>query len=209
MMNSILENDVTSSYGNYNLNMQERISIESDYVQQNIIAFKYIRNRDYISASEAYKQCFFLSNKLGNNYKIKDSLCNYGVSLFYCGNFEEALSKLESAFNKITNKEISNNDFLNIQLSAKIISNLIVIYLCLNNFNSALIMIEHLSNILKNFEDSPNLQLNLIKNINYIFFRVESLLNLEYILNELARDNHHQTIIKIVKAFHGYLKQII
>ena len=206
MMNSILENDVTSSYGNYNLNMQERISIESDYVQQNIIAFRYIRNRDYISASEAYKQCLFLANKLGNNYKIKDALCNYGVSLFYCGNFEESLSNLESAFNKITNKEINNNDFLNIQLSAKIISNLIVIYLCLNNFNNALIMIEHLSNILKNFDDSPNLQLNLIKNINYIFFRIESLLNLENTLNELPRDNHHQTIIKIIKAFHGYLK---
>ena len=206
MMNSILENDITSSYGNYNLNMEERISIESDYVQQNIIAFRYIRNRDYMSASEAYRQCLLLANKLGNNFKIKDSLCNYGVSLFYCGNFEEALSNLESAFNKITNKEINNNDFLNIQLSAKIISNLIVIYLCLNNFNNALIMNDHLSNILKNFDDSPNLQLNLIKNINYIFFRVESLINLENILNELPRDNHHQTIIKIVKAFHGYLK---
>jgi len=206
MMNSILENDVASSYGNYNLNMQERISIESDYVQQNIIAFRFIRNRDYIRASEAYKQCLSLANKLGNNFKIKDSLCNYGVSLFYCGNFEDAVSNLESAFNKITYKEINNNDFINIQLSSKIISNLIVLYLCLNNFNNALIMIDHLSNILKNFDDSPNLQLNLIKNINYIFFRVESLINLENILNELPRDNHHQIIIKIVKAFHGYLK---
>ena len=206
MMNSILENDTSSPYGNYNLSMQERIPIESDYVQQNIVAFKYIRNRDYIRASEAYKQCLVLSNKLGNNYKIKDSLCNYGVSLFYCGNFDEAVSNLESAFNKITNKEINNNDFLNVQLSIKIISNLIVLYLCLNNFNNALIMIDHLSNILKNYDNAPNLQLNLIKNINYIFFRVESLVNLDSILNELPRDNHHQIIIRIVKAFHAYLK---
>ena len=206
MMNSILENDVASSYGNYNLNMQERIKIESDYVQQNISAFRYIRSRDYIRASEAYKQCLILSNRLGNNFKIKDSLSNYGVSLYYCGNFDEALTNLESAFNKISNKEINNNDFLNIQLNLKIISNLIVLYLCLNNFNSALIMLDHLSNILKNFDNTPNLQINLIKNVNYIFFRVESLLNLENILNELPRDNHHQIIIKIIKAFHGYLK---
>ena len=45
-----------------------------------------------------------LSNKLGNAFKIKDSLCNYGVSLYYCGNFEEALNNLENAFNKLTNK---------------------------------------------------------------------------------------------------------
>ena len=206
MMNSILENDTSSPYENYNLSMQERIPFESDYVQQNIVAFKYIRKRDYIRASEAYKQCLILANKLGNNYKIKDSLCNYGVSLFYCGNFDEAVSNLESAFNKITNKEINNNDFLNIQLSTKIISNLIVLYLCLNNFNNALIMIDHLSNILKNFDNAPNLQLNLIKNINYIFFRVESLINIDNILNELPRDNHHQIIIRIIKAFHSYLK---
>ena len=206
MMNSILENDVTSSYGNYNLNMQERIKIESDYVQQNIIAFKYIRNREYIRASEIYKQCLILANKLGNSFKIKDSLCNYGVSLFYCGNFDESVSNLENAFNKISNKEINNNDFLNIQLSLKIISNLIVLYLCLNNFKNALIMYEHLSNILKNFDGIPNLQINLIKNVNYIFFRIESLVNIDNVLNDLPRDNHHQIIIKIVKAFHEYLK---
>ena len=206
MMNSILENDVTSSYSNYNLNMQERIKIESDYVQQNINAFKYIRNREYIRASEIYKQCLILANKLGNSFKIKDSLCNYAVSLFYCGNFDEAVSNLENAFNKISNKEINNNDFLNIQLSLKIISNLIVLNLCLNNFKNALIMIEHLSNILTNYDGTPNLQLNLIKNINYIFFRIESLVNIDNLLNELPRDNHHQIIIKIVKAFHSYLK---
>ena len=206
MMNSILENDVTSSYGNYNLNLQERIKIESDYVQQNITAFRYIRSRDYIRASESYKQCLFLSNKLGDSFKIKDSLCNYGVSLYYSGNFDEAVTNIETAFNKIANKEINNNDFLSIQLSLKIISNLIVLYLCRNNFNNALIMLEHLSNILKNFDNSPNLQLNLIKNVNYIFFRIESLINIDNILNELPRDNHHQIIIKITKAFHAYLK---
>ena len=205
MMNSILENDVTSSYANYNLSMQERISIESDYIQQNISGFRFIRKRDYIKASDSYKQCLILANKLRDNFKIKDALCNYGVSLFYCGNFDDSITNLESAFNKITNKEM-NDDFLNIQLGTKIISNLIVLYLCLNNFNNALIMIDHLSNILKNYDNEPNLQLSLIKNINYIFFRIESLLNLENILSELSRDNHHQIIIKIVKAFHAYLK---
>ena len=206
MMNSILENDVTSSYGNYNLNLQERIKIESDYIQLNITAFRYIRSRDYIRASESYKQCLILSNKLGDNFKIKDSLCNYGVSLYYSGNIDEAITNIESAFNKIANKEINNNDFLSIQLSLKIISNLIILYLCLNNFNNALIMLEHLSNILKNFDNSPNLQLHLIKNVNYIFFRIESLINLDTMLNDLPRDNHHQIIIKIIKAFHAYLK---
>ena len=210
MMNSILEPDITSMYGNYKLSLQEKIVLESDYVQKNISAFRYIRNRDYTRASEAYKECLILSNKLGNSFKIKDSLCNYGVSLYYCGNFEEAVNNLENAFNKLTNKDINyihnKTDFLSIQLSIKIISNLIVLYLCLNNFNNAMIMIEHLTNILKNFDFIPNLQLNLIKNINYIFFRIESLVNLDECLGGLPRDAHHQVIIRIMKGFHSYLK---
>ena len=211
MMNSILETDPSSMYGNYKLSLKEKIVLESDYVQQNIVAFRCIRNRDYIKASSAYKQCLIIASKLGNNFKIKDSLCNYGVSLFYSGNYEEALNNLESAFNKINNKDLSliNNpkgDFLSIQLSTKIISNLIVLYLCLNNFDNAMVMLEHLTNILKNFEFMPNLQLNLIKNINYIFFRVESLINLDEILNSLPRDAHRQVIIRIIKGFHAYLK---
>ena len=47
MMNSILEPDITSMYGGYKLSLQEKISLESDYVQKNIMAFRYIRNRDY------------------------------------------------------------------------------------------------------------------------------------------------------------------
>ena len=210
MMNSILEPDITSMYGNYKLSLQEKIVLESDYVQKNISAFRYIRNRDYTRASEAYKECLILSNKLGNSFKIKDSLCNYGVSLYYCGNFEEAVNNLENAFNKLTNKDINyihnKTDFLSIQLSIKIISNLIVLYLCLNNFNNSMIMIEHLTNILKNFDFIPNLQLNLIKNINYIFFRIESLVNLDECLGGLPRDAHHQVIIRIMKGFHSYLK---
>ena len=210
MMNSILEPDITSMYGNYKLSLQEKIVLESDYVQKNISAFRYIRNRDYTRASEAYKECLLLSNKLGNSFKIKDSLCNYGVSLYYCGNFEEAVNNLENAFNKLTNKDINyihnKTDFLSIQLSIKIISNLIVLYLCLNNFNNSMIMIEHLTNILKNFDFIPNLQLNLIKNINYIFFRIESLVNLDECLGGLPRDAHHQVIIRIMKGFHSYLK---
>ena len=210
MMNSILEPDITSMHGNYNLSLQEKIQLESDYVQKNITAFRYIRNRDYIKASEAYKQCLILSNKLSNSFKIKDSLCNYGVSLYYCGNFEEAVNNLETAFNKISNKDINyipnKTDFLSLQLSTKIISNLIVLYLCLNNFNNANIMFEHLTNILRNLDFIPNLQLNLIKNINYIFFRIESLVNIEECLGDLPRDAHHQVIIRIMKAFHSYLK---
>ena len=210
MMNSILEQDINSNYDNNNLSLQDKIVLESDYVQKNISAFRYIRNRDYIRASESYKQCLDLSNKLGNSFKIKDSLCNYGVSLYYCGNFEEALTNLEMAFNKLSNKDINyiNNksNYLNIKLSTKIISNLIMLYLCLNNFNSAKIMIDHLSNILNSFDFIPDLQLNLIKNINYIFFRIESLVNLDEHLGGLPRDAHHQVIIRIMKGFHSYLK---
>ena len=206
MMNSILENDSNSNFTNYNLNVEERIKIESDYVQQNIIAFRYIRSRDYMRASESYKQCIILANRLGNSFKIKDSLCNYGVSLFYCGNFDDAVNHLESAFNKISNKDLNSDDLLNAQLNVKIISNLVVLYLCLNNFNNVLLNFNYLSNILNRFEGNPQNQMNLIKNINYIFFRVESLINLDNTLNNLPRDNHHQIIIKIIRAFHEYLK---
>ena len=205
-MNSLLEEDDASLCLNNSFDILDRVNSESEYVQQNINAFRLIRAREYLKASEAYKTCLAIATKLGNNYKIKDSLCNYGISLFYTGNFDEAVSNLETAFNKITNNETNTNDYLNNQLSIKIISNLIVCYLCLNQFNYALIMFNHLTNIISNYENEPNLQKNLIKNINYIFFRIESLTDVDSILDSISSDNHHNIIKRIIKSFHLYLK---
>ena len=53
MMNSILEPDINSMYGMNKLSLQEKIVLESEYVQKNIEAFRLIRNHDYTRASES------------------------------------------------------------------------------------------------------------------------------------------------------------
>ena len=60
----------------------EKITLESNYIKENINAFQLIRNRKFSEASEIYNKCIDIAKKLKDNYKIKDSMCNYYISLF-------------------------------------------------------------------------------------------------------------------------------
>ena len=69
----------------------ERITLESNYIKENIKAFQLIRKRNYIEATKTYKTCINIAEKLKDNYKIRDSHCNYSISLFYNGKIEESI----------------------------------------------------------------------------------------------------------------------
>ena len=205
-----------------NLEPMERITYESNYIKENIAAFQFIRKRNYLKAIESYKNCVNIAKKLEDNYKIRDSICNYAISLYYNGKLEQSLEHLKLVYEQtlkdknlhFTNKSHNNIDMKNILLDLKILSNLTIAYLSLNKLDDSISTFKTLCDILETKENSE-IQLNLIKSVLYNFFRVDSIITInenykkKIIIdeNDIDKTEIHKNIIrKIINAFHSYLK---
>ena len=206
-----------------NLPPIEKITLESNYIKENINAFQLIRNRKYSEASEIYKNCIDIAKKLEDNYKIKDSICNYSISLFYTGKLDESLNSLTNIYEKSLKennsksfkKNESNFDLKSILLDLKILCNLSISYLALNELEKSKKSFTNLLNILEK-QENDQIRLILIKSVLYNFFRVDSIATIKEFLNNkiIITDNSyndkndiHKIIIKkIINAFHSYLK---
>ena len=191
----------------------ERITLESNYIKENIKAFQLIRKRNYIEATKTYKTCINIAEQLKDNYKIRDSHCNYSISLFYNGKIEESIKILNTNYKNHLKEQNLNNDMKNIILDLKILSNLSIAYLSLNKIEDSKKSFNNLCNILEKQDDTQT-QLNLIKIVLYIFFRVDSLADMNENINEkiIIEENSEQSelnkkiIKKIINSFHSYLK---
>ena len=200
----------------------EKITLESNYIKENINAFQLIRNRKFSEASEIYNKCIDIAKKLKDNYKIKDSMCNYSISLFYIGKLEQSLINLENIYEKNLNKENestkkknSNIDLKSILLDLKILSNLSISYLALNELEKSNKNFTNILNIIKKYENNE-IRLILIKNVLYNFFRIDSIATMnEFLNNKITindnsyndkNDIHKIIIKKIMNALHSYLK---
>ena len=204
-----------------NLPPLEKITLESNYIKENINAFQLIRNRKYSEASEIYKKCIDMAKKLDDNYKIKDSICNYSISLFYTGKLDESLNNLTNIYEKSLKennsfkKNQSDIDLKSILLDLKILSNLSISYLALNEIEKSKKCFTNLTNILEKQENNQ-IRLILMKNVLYNFFRVDSIATMKEFLNNKIiitnnsfndkNDFHKNVIKKIISAFHSYLK---
>ena len=205
-----------------NLEPMERITYESNYIKENIAAFQFIRKRNYLKAIESYKNCVNIAKKLEDNYKIRDSICNYAISLYYNGKLEQSLEHLKLVYEQtlkeknlhFTNKSHNNIDMKNILLDLKILSNLTIAYLSLNKLDDSISTFKTLCDILETKENSE-IQLNSIKSVLYNFFRVDSIITInenykkKIIIdeNDIDKTEIHKNIIrKIINAFHSYLK---
>ena len=205
-----------------NLEPMERITYESNYIKENIAAFQFIRKRNYLKAIESYKNCVNIAKKLEDNYKIRDSICNYAISLYYNGKLEQSLEHLKLVYEQtlkdknlhFTNKSHNNIDMKNILLDLKILSNLTIAYLSLNKLDDSISTFKTLCDILETKENSE-IQLNSIKSVLYNFFSVDSIITInenykkKIIIdeNDIDKTEIHKNIIrKIINAFHSYLK---
>lgn len=221
MMNSIIESEnQNDNSSTASLDPRDRIALESNYIQQNISAFKTIRNRNYQKSADIYKECLSIAEQLKDTYKINDSLCNYSIALFYNGNTKECLEKLEGAYRsytcqqslKIANSLNKNSDIRISMLNAKIISNLTIVYLSIGKIAEASKTFRSLIEIINNQRDA-NKSLSLLKSILYIFFRVDSIIDIPdiipgrtYIKDNDTDDFHKRIIIKIINCYHMYLR---
>jgi hypothetical protein len=78
----------------------DRINIISDYVQMNLLAFQYLRNKNYNSAKKSFKECIKIAKQLNDIDELKniESLTNYAICQFFCGKFSDSYLTLESAY---------------------------------------------------------------------------------------------------------------
>ncbi len=191
----------------------ERITLESNYIKENIKAFQLIRKRNYIEATKTYKTCINIAEQLKDNYKIRDSHCNYSISLFYNGKIEESIKILNTNYKNHLKEQNLNDDMKNIILDLKFLSNLSIANLSLNKIEDSKKSFNNLCNILEKQDDTQT-QLNLIKIVLYIFFRVDSLAEMNENINDkiIIEENSDQSelnkkiIKKIINSFHSYLK---
>ena len=79
----------------------DKVNVLSQYVQLNLSAFQQLRNKNYKLAMSNFEKCIDIAKDL-DDMKHVESLTNYAICQFFCGNFEEAYDFLEKA------KEISS-----------------------------------------------------------------------------------------------------
>jgi hypothetical protein len=200
-----------------------KIFQDSDYIQKNIEAFQHLKNRDYFNAKNCYKECINISKTLDDDYKFADSLCNYGVTQFFCGGIKDSVESLESA-NRIILKLNNFADKQKMLLHLKILSNLSLSFLALGKVNESLLhVINIIDTIKKEKENSLQSKFFYLKHVLNIFFRVESLVNYvdmyhkySFDLNSkttVTNDNkdseevHAMIINRILFYFHKFLRE--
>jgi len=168
---------------------------DSDYIQKNIEAFQHLRIRDYSNAKNSYKECVNISRELDDDYKFADSLANYGICQFFCGQLSDAVDSLESAY-RISFRMQNVYDKNRLVLYLKILSNLALSFLALGKPNETLSYINNiLDSIKKEKENSFNSKLNYLKQVLYIFFRVDSLVNYVQNYHKYSFSMNEKTVV--------------
>lgn len=90
---------------NFNItNTTDKIFLIRDFIENNLLGFKALREKDFMLSKKAYKKALLISQRLADDeIKIVESFTNYAISLYFCGKFIEAKKNLDEAF-KLSSK---------------------------------------------------------------------------------------------------------
>ena len=89
----------------------DKIFLLKDFIQNNLLGFKALRDKDFPLAKKVYKKNLVLSQRLEEDeIKIIESYANYGISLYFNGKFLEAKKNLEEGF-KLSSKLFGDSKF--------------------------------------------------------------------------------------------------
>ena len=156
------------------LTNSDKVNALSQYVQLNLSAFQSLRNKNYKLAMSQFEKCIDIAKDL-DDMKHVDSLTNHGICQFFCGNFEEAFDYLEKA-KEISTRLYDGSFDKQIQfLHLRVISNLSLTALSLNKISECRAQFNTCIDIIRNSSTSQSDKAEMLKEMVFIFFRLDSL----------------------------------
>ena len=206
------ENNENNSENNEN--SSKILQNECSYTKTTINSINQLKNYNFSSALEGFKNSLKLANELNDEYKKNESLCNLGIANFYLNKINESINYLENSYNNIKTKcsnENFANDLKSLNLLIKTGVNLILGYLAIGNFNEISEILNEVLTLIER-EVSYHKQLKCVKTMIKIFFHCESLIEENNIENNDDDDNNkdyekYKNIInKLIKNFNEFLK---
>ena len=151
------------------------------YIDLNNQALDLQTNGQHSKALSIFKKASSISEELKDDYKMKESECNKGITYFHLNNIKKAIDLLQPPFEffyKICYEGNGQNDIKNLTLLCKSGANLCLSKMLL--FYDKEKCIEIISNIIKiiSQEEDLNNQIFCIKYLNINLFNVNSLLSI-------------------------------
>jgi Tfp pilus assembly protein PilF len=92
----------------------DRTNLISDYVNHNLLAFQYLRNKNYKTAMTTFEKCIDIAKDI-DEMKHVESLTNLGICQYFCGKFGDSFSSLDRA-REISTRLLAENSDRQIQL---------------------------------------------------------------------------------------------
>lgn len=197
----------------------DKLKNESLYTENILNGCSNIINHNFEESLNCFRNALFISTNLNDEYKKYESTCYIGISEYYMGNFNQSLNILEPIYKEIFKKcfdEKFANDIKLLQILIKIGGNLTIVYFSLNKNYEASNVISNIISIIDK-EVSPNKQLFILRNLIFILFKVNSLIqdnelesnlyNPNYDLNSNEKKDEYKIIINnLMKGFNNYLR---
>ena len=170
-----------------------KVKAISKYVQLNLQAYQYLRDKNYKNAMSTFEECINIAKDL-DDIKHIESLTNHAICQFFCGNFEESYDFLEKA--KVISSRLIENSSLDKQiqfLHLRVLANLSLTSLSLNKISDCKNQFNNCITLIKNNKNSNFFKLQMLKELVFIFFRVDSLskfyeINQNILENNLGED---------------------
>ena len=170
-----------------------KVKAISKYVQLNLQAYQYLRDKNYKNAMSTFEECINIAKDL-DDIKHIESLTNHAICQFFCGNFEESYDFLEKA--KVISSRLIESSSLDKQiqfLHLRVLANLSLTSLSLNKISDCKNQFNNCITLIKNNKNSNFFKLQMLKELVFIFFRVDSLskfyeINQNILENNLGED---------------------
>ena len=197
------------------LTNSDKVNALSQYVQLNLSAFQSLRNKNYKLAMSQFEKCIDIAKDL-DDMKHVESLTNHGICQFFCGNFEEAFDYLEKA-KEISTRLYDGSFDKQIQfLHLRVISNLSLTALSLNKISECRAQFNTCIDIIRNSSTSQSDKAEMLKEMVFIFFRLDSLskyyeVNQNILENNIGDDvwnNENATTKMVNKCLFGLHKSL-
>ena len=171
--------------------INNKYELLSKYIKLNVISFQYLQSKNYKLSKYNFEKCLQISKEI-DEYKYIESLINYSISLYFNGEFEDSYLNLLKAKDISTNIYENSDEINQIYfIHLRILSNLSLILMNLNDIaNSKKYFYECISFIKEPKIKDTQIQLSMLRELLYIFFRFDSLNKFHEINNQIEDEKN-------------------